>query len=79
MLDLHKETAMFTASIGGYNSRTQPVFEPQPREWKREPEPEPEAQVKTDTRAGQRRAGAPSLTGQQRDPTWELQKEILGK
>eukprot|EP01048_Picozoa_sp_COSAG05_P020308 COSAG05_NODE_3420_length_2077_cov_4.082912_1_plen_40_part_10 len=29
---------MFAATIGGYNQRTQPVFAPQPRVWKKKQE-----------------------------------------
>ena len=72
---------MFTATIGAYNQRTQPVFQPQPREWKRVIETEPTAELKRHdpAKAGQRKAGKTTLTGQPRDPTWELEKEILGK
>ena len=69
---------MFTATIGGYNVRTQPVFQHQPRMWRRESEPEPEPQA-TAQGHGRRKAGETSLTGKPKDPTWELEKEILGK
>ena len=69
---------MFTATIGGYNARTQPVFQHQPREWKRDKEPPPEVEPTTQGH-GQRKAGETSLTGKPKDPTHELQKQLLGK
>eukprot|EP01048_Picozoa_sp_COSAG05_P009062 COSAG05_NODE_719_length_7779_cov_30.552214_8_plen_68_part_00 len=67
---------MFAATIGGYNQRTQPVFAPQPRVWKKKQE-EPDL---PDGKSGQRKAGEVTFGKKKlEDPTRELEKEILGK
>jgi|EP01047_Picozoa_sp_COSAG01_P066011 hypothetical protein len=70
---------MFTATIGAYNARTQPVFHPQPRQWKREKEPEAESTTQPAVGPGKRKAGQNTLSGQAKDPTWRLEQEILGR
>jgi len=70
---------MFTATIGGYNARTQPQYSYEARDWKRDepkPAPAPKEQVPT---SGVRRAGETSSSGKPKDPTWKLEEDILGK
>ena len=69
---------MFAATIGGYNSRTQPVYVHQPRQWTPKEEVKPHAGEPTVRGHGQRKASEVRATGKKKDPTWELQKEILG-
>ena len=73
-----KKSNMFAATIGGYNQRTQPVFVHQPRQWKKQEESKPDVDEPTVHGIGQRKAGQTNLSGKPKDPTWELQKEILG-
>ena len=75
---------MFTATIGDYNHRTAPVFQPQPRSWapKVDGLAARETEAAGDARGqshGKRKAGEASLSGQPKDPTHELMVEILGR
>ncbi len=68
---------MFAATIGGYNQRTQPLFQPQPRKWPEKKKPELDL---PDGKSGQRKAGEVTFGKKKlEDPTRELEKEILGK